>query len=210
MIKVKICGITNKEDALLACALGTSALGFIFYKKSPRYVSPFKVQKIIQELPPFILPVGVFVNQKVGEMMDIADFCGIRTVQLHGDEEPEICRRMKKYQIIKAFRVKEGFDFNQPNEYRVSGYLFDTFKEDKFGGSGETFNWNSIKHKKFNRPMILAGGLTPQNLQQALGTIEPYAVDVSSGVEESPGKKDKAKLKEFFAEVNRMNSHNNQ
>ena len=202
MVKIKICGITNKDDAILAAQLGASALGFIFYKKSPRYVSPFKVRKMIEELPPFVVPVGVFVNQNEGEVRDIVNFCGISTIQFHGDETPQYCRRFSKYKVIKAFRLKEDFDWKILTEYKtVSAYLFDTYQEDQYGGSGKTFNWDFLKGRKFDKPIILAGGLNPQNIFCAIETVNPYAVDVSSGVENSPGIKDENLLTELFHRI---------
>lgn len=203
MIKVKICGITNIQDALAAASLGAWALGFIFYKKSPRYVSPFKVKKIIERLPPFVVPVGVFVNQNEGAVKDIADFCGIRTIQLHGDETPQTCRRLKNFKVIKAFRVGEGFDFKKIVDYPVSAFLFDSagngFKPfPTYGGTGEKFNWDILKGGKMARPVILSGGLNSTNIQEAAQIVRPYAVDVSSGVEELPGKKSEKLLREFF------------
>ena len=199
--KVKVCGMTNLEDALLAVNLGAWALGFIFYKKSPRYISPSKVQKIIQLLPPFVTSVGVFVNQKEGAVKDIAKFCGLNTLQFHGDETPHYCQRFRDYKVIKAFRIKDGFDISGLGVFRVSAYLFDTYQENAYGGSGKTFNWDVIKDKKLNAPMILSGGLNPQNVRIAIETVKPYAVDVSSGVEKSPGKKDAALLREFFEKI---------
>ena len=198
-IKVKICGITNKQDAVLATKLGAWALGFIFYKKSPRYVSPYKAKRIIEDLPPFVTPVGVFVDQKEGAVKDIVDFCGITTVQLHGDEEPSACRRLKNYKIIKAFRVHEQFDFTRPVHFPASAYLFDMYQEDAVGGTGKTFNWGLLKDKEFPRPFILSGGLNPQNVAEALQTVRPYAVDVSSGLERAPGEKDERLMREFFS-----------
>ena len=197
-MRVKICGITNEEDALLAANLGAWALGFIFYKKSPRYISPSKAQKIIRELPPFVTPVGVFVNQGRGAVCDIAEFCGIKTLQFHGDETPDYCRGFKHYKVIKAFRVKEGFDISGISQFPVSAYLFDTYQEDAYGGSGKTFNWNIITGKKFNKPVILSGGLNAENIAQAIKEVNPYAVDVSSGVEKAPGEKSEELVRNFF------------
>ena len=202
MVRVKICGITNLEDALCVADLGAWALGFIFYRKSPRNISPFKAKKIIQELPPFVTPVGVFVNQKEGAVKDIAEFCGIRTLQFHGDETPPYCQRFHRdYKVIKAFRVKERFDISGLGAYRVSAYLFDTYQEDLFGGSGKTFNWDVIRDKKFNTPVILSGGLNTDNVAQAIEAVKPFAVDVSSGVETTPGKKSEKLVTEFLAKI---------
>ena len=205
--RIKICGITNKDDALLAAQLGASALGFIFYKKSPRYVSPFKVGKMIEELPPFVVPVGVFVNQNEGAVKDIVNFCGISTIQFHGDETPQYCRRFSKYKVIKAFRLKEDFDWKILTEYKtVSAYLFDTYQEADYGGTGRTFNWDFLKGKTWDKPFILAGGLNPENVSTAIPTVNPYAIDVSSGVEKSPGQKDPRLLKNFFEKIYSVNT----
>ena len=199
MPRVKICGITNKEDALKSVELGAWALGFIFYRKSPRFVSPYKVKKIIDALPPFVTPVGVFVNQNEGAIKDIVDFCGINNVQLHGDESPLVCQRLsKKYKVIKAFRVKEDFNISGLGEYPVTAYLFDGHEKGVFGGTGKIFDWNVIKDKKIPKPVILSGGLSPDNVAGAVRGLSPYAVDVSSGVEKEPGKKDYGKMEIFF------------
>ena len=159
MIKVKVCGITNQEDALKAVYYGAWALGFVFYNKSPRYISPSKARKIIEALPPFVTPVGVFVNHKERAIRDICQFTRINTIQLHGDEEPAFCKRFKDYKIIKAFRVGEKVDFNSLSKYKVDAYLFDTYEENAFGGTGKTFNWELLSGRKFDKPYILAGGL---------------------------------------------------
>ncbi len=200
-VKVKVCGITNRDDAYLAAELGAWAIGFVFYKESPRYISPSKAKKIIEELPPFIAPVGVFVNHREGAVKDIVNFCGIHTIQFHGDEMPMYCQRFKSYQVIKAFRVSEAFEFTVLNKYNVSAFLFDTYQENSYGGTGKIFNWNLLKEMKFKKPLILSGGLNPQNVSQAIAACHPYAVDVSSGVEKSPGKKDGHFLKEFFGQI---------
>ncbi len=201
MVKVKICGITNEEDAINAVNFGASALGFVFHKKSPRYISPYKAQKIIAQLPPFVSAVGVFVNLKEGAVMDIADLAGLRTLQFHGDEDATYCRRFKKYQVIKAFRIGERFRGSDADGFNSAAFLFDAYQEDQFGGTGKVFNWELIQGKKFNRPIILSGGLTPDNVAEAIRSVRPYAVDVSSGVEKTPGKKDYLKMQAFFAAV---------
>ncbi|HOW34875.1 MAG TPA: phosphoribosylanthranilate isomerase [Candidatus Omnitrophota bacterium] len=200
-VKTKICGITNTEDALLAASLGVWALGFIFYKKSPRFVSPSKAQRIIQILPPFVTPVGVFVDQKEGAVRDIAEFCGLNTLQFHGDETPQYCQRFKSYKVIKAFRVHDKFDISGLSQYPVCAYLFDAHQENVYGGSGKTFNWEIIAGKKLSKPVILSGGLCAENIAAAITTVKPYAVDVSSGVESVPGKKDEKLLVEFLVKA---------
>lgn len=198
MVRVKICGITNLEDAKAAVDCGAWALGFIFFKKSPRFISPSKAQKIISALPPFVTPVGVFVNQGRGAVQDIAQFCGLKTLQFHGDETPEYCRGFSRYQVIKSFRVSDQFNISDISKFPVSAYLFDTYQEDSYGGSGKTFNWNVVTGKKFLKPVILSGGLNAVNIKEAIAAVCPYAVDVSSGVEKEPGKKGWELLKNLF------------
>ncbi len=190
MTRVKICGITNHEDAQMAVTAGASALGFIFHKKSPRYVSPSKVRPIIEALPPFVTPVGVFVNHSEHAVRDICRLTRVSTVQFHGEESPGYCKRFKHFKLIKAFRVRDTFDFKSVLQYKVDAYLFDTFSGTAFGGTGKTFNWDMLKNYKFDKPVILSGGLNQGNVHQAVDAVRPYAVDVSSGVEKSPGIKD--------------------
>ncbi len=204
MLKAKICGITDTKDALLAASLGAWALGFIFYKKSKRFVGPYKATKIIADLPPFVTPVGVFVDQNQGAVKEIAEFCGLRVLQFHGDETPEFCKRFKTYKIIKAFRVKEDFniDLLRPYKSLVSAFLFDRHEEGVPGGTGKTFDWKLIKEaKNFGVPIILSGGVHSNNVRTAFEEIRPYAVDVSSGVEDAPGKKSERSLTEFFNQL---------
>ncbi len=196
--RVKICGITSIEDAQMALNAGASALGFIFDKKSPRYVSPSKVRPIIEALPPFVTPVGVFVNGSEHAVRDICRLARIATVQFHGEESPGYCKRFKHFKIIKAFRVNDFFDFKSVLQYKVDAYLFDTFSEAAAGGTGKTFNWDLLKNHKFDKPVILSGGLNPENVRQAVDTLAPYAVDVSSGVEKSPGVKGYQLVQAFF------------
>lgn len=198
MTKVKICGITNVDDALKAAYYGAWAVGFVFHKKSPRYVSPSKVRKIIQALPPFVTPVGVFVNLNERAVRDVCKFTGIQTLQFHGDEDVVYCKRFKGFKIIKAFRVDEHYNFSGVDAYKTDAFLFDTFKPDTFGGTGETFNWKILEKKKSTVPCILSGGLNPENIMEALDTVQPYAVDVSSGVEKSPGLKDPRLIRAFM------------
>ncbi len=201
MVRIKICGITNEQDALKAARLGAWALGFIFYKKSPRFISPFKAKKIMDELPPFVTPVGVFVNHNLGAMRDIINHTGIRVVQLHGDEDHHFCNRLKRYnvKVIKVFRVGESFDARQLADYKVDAFMFDTLDKDAFGGTGKTFDWRMLKElKSQNVPIILSGGLNSQNVFEPVNELRPYAVDVNSSVEEAPGKKDPKKVQQFI------------
>lgn len=201
MTRVKICGITNLKDAQTAVNAGVWALGFIFYKKSPRYILPAKAKKIIEALPPFVTPVGVFVNERQAVVRKVCRLTGITTVQFHGEETPAYCRRFKDYKVIKAFRVREGFDFTAIKRYKSDTFLFDTFQESLAGGTGKTFNWDLLKGQKFAKPFILSGGLNPTNVRQAVDALSPYAVDVSSGVEKSPGIKNHSLVNAFCQAV---------
>ncbi len=201
MVRIKVCGITNEKDALKAANLGAWAVGFIFYKKSPRFISPFKAKKIIDALPPFVTPVGVFVNHNAGAMKDIINHCGLRAVQLHGDEDHHFCHRLRRYnvKIIKAFGIGEGFDPRVLEPYKVDAFLFDTLDKENHGGTGRTFDWNLLREiKSMNVPIILSGGLNSQNVIEPVNELKPYAVDVNSGVEQAPGIKDAAKMKQFI------------
>jgi phosphoribosylanthranilate isomerase len=196
MVKVKICGITNIDDALAAVTYGADALGFVFYKGSPRYITPDDAREIIMKLPPFITTVGVFVDEKPTKVEKILKHTGIDIAQLHGNEPPEACTISKR--VIKAIRVKELSDLEPLRHYKVSAFLLDTYTPEKLGGTGQIFNWDiAVDAKQFGR-IILAGGLTPENINQAVQWVRPYAVDVSSGVEEEKGKKDHKKLKLFI------------
>ncbi len=200
MVRVKICGIMEKDDAFKAIKFGVDALGFVFHKKSPRYVSPSRARNIISILPPFITTVGVFVNERVGAINDIATFTGLTTVQLHGDEDHHYCHRLKRYHFktIKAFRVDESFSFDTIKRYDVDGLLFDAYQENVFGGTGKTFNWQLLQQADIKSPFILSGGLNQENIIDAVKMLKPYAVDVSSGIESEPGKKDHHKMQAFI------------
>lgn len=211
MVRVKVCGITNEQDALKAARLGASAIGFIFYKKSPRFVSPFKARKIISELPPFVTPVGVFVNHNLGAMRDIITHAGLGAVQLHGDEDHHFCHRLKRYnvKVIKVFRVDGPLDLKALALYKVDAFLFDTAEAGKYGGTGKTFDWTLLRDvKSLNVPIILSGGLNHQNVIDPINGLKPYAVDVNSSVEESPGKKSAQKMKHFIDVVNYVSGPN--
>jgi len=196
MVKVKICGITNEEDALLAVKLGADALGFIF-APSPRRITPQEAKRIIDILPPFIDRVGVFVNEEISRVKGIAQFCSLTTLQFHGDESPWYCSQFPQ-KVIKSFSVRNEIP-QRIFEYRVDAYLLDTFCEKKRGGTGRAFNWEiARKVVELNFPLILSGGLTPHNVKDAVKKVRPYAVDVGSGVEDYPGKKSKEKLREFI------------
>lgn len=202
MMKIKICGITNLDDALAAAEYGADALGFIFYKKSPRHIEPQRAAEIIGQLPPFVAPVGVFVNEREDKIREIVSQACLQAVQLHGDETPEFCQRFGT-RVIKAFQIKNKESLKHMSHYRVSAYLLDSYKEGMRGGTGETFDWHlAVVAKTFGR-IILAGGLTPDNVTDAVKLVQPYGVDVSGGVEREKGIKDHGKLKKFITEVRR-------
>jgi phosphoribosylanthranilate isomerase len=202
MIKIKICGITNLEDAMAAAEDGADALGFIFYKKSPRYVDPGKAAEIIHQLPPFITPVAVFVNEREEKIRDIQFTTGIKVLQFHGDERPEFCDRFAT-RVIKAFQVKDKDTIKHMAHYHVGAFLLDSYKDGLHGGTGTTFDWHlAVVAKTFGR-VVLAGGLTPENVAEAVKLVQPYGVDVAGGVEREKGLKDHAKLKKFITEVRR-------
>lgn len=202
MVKVKICGITNQEDALLAVKLGADALGFIF-APSPRRVTSQEVKRIVEILPPFVDRVGVFVNERASLVKEIAEFCSLTTLQFHGDESPRYCSQFP-HKIIKSFSVTTEVPRNI-FEYRVDAYLLDTFAGNKRGGTGKTFDWKiARKIKESGFLLILSGGLTPDNVKQAIREVNPYAVDVAGGVEAGPGKKSPEKLSRFIQEVKEL------
>src|SRR5664280_677680 len=186
-MRVKICGITNQEDALIASDIGADALGFVFAKGSPRTITPEAAGNIIYKLPPFIVPVGVFVDSPVEEILSIIEYTGIQCIQLHGNESPSEFTNIN-VPIIKAFRVNEHFKAATLASFKASAYLLDTYVDGAAGGTGKTFDWNmAISAKAYGR-IILAGGLTPENIKDAITMVRPYGIDVSSGVESEPGK----------------------
>lgn len=198
MLKIKICGITNTEDALAAISYGADAIGFVFYRKSPRAVTPDVAKSIINNLPPIVTTVGVFVDQDENEIKKIASDIGLNIIQLHGSEPIEACNLNKK--VIKAIRVKDLTDLAPIITYKnISAFLLDTYSPDSFGGSGQVFNWDiALEAKKIGR-VILAGGLTHENVREAIEKVRPYGVDVSSGVEtNTKGIKNHKKLKLFI------------
>lgn len=203
MVCVKICGITNVEDALAAVEAGADALGFVFYPPSPRYVAPERVRAIVDRLPPFVTTVGLFVDGSVQTINDIAARCGLDRLQLHGDESPEFCAMVER-PVIKAFRIKAANSLVRLPDYKVSAYLLDAYVEGALpGGTGASFAWELAVQAKPYGPLILAGGLTPENVETAIRQVSPYGVDVSTGVERAPGLKDHAKVRRFIARAKR-------
>jgi phosphoribosylanthranilate isomerase len=204
MVRIKICGITNLEDALLAADLGADALGFIFYPQSPRQVAPESARAIIAQLPPLVTTVGVFVDEDAAAVRDLAVRVGLDWVQLHGRESSDYCRSLGR-RVIKGFRVQDQHSLLALAAYRgaAQALLLDTYKKGQIGGTGATFNWALAREARKYGPIILAGGLTPDNVVQAIAAARPQAVDVASGVEAAPGKKDPEKLKRFFTAVRR-------
>lgn len=202
MVKVKICGITNLEDALASVDAGCDALGFLFYKKSPRSINPSKASGIIKGLPRRIIKIGVFVDAREKFIKKVARLCHLDMLQFHGSELPDFCVKCKGYKIIKAFRAKNRIDLKKIMEYNTFAYLFDTFKGGKLGGTGKVFNWKIIRHiKRLKHPIFLSGGLNAKNVKTAIKLVKPNWVDVCSSVEAKPGKKDHKKIKEFIETV---------
>lgn len=207
MTRIKVCGITNKTDAFMCIDAGIEVLGFVFVNESPRKIDPREAQRIISDLPPFIVTVGVFANQPENQVIEIANLCNLNILQLHGNESPDYCSSLNR-KIIKAFRIRSSADFEVMSEYKVSGYLLDNYEEERAGGTGRSFEWGLATNTSKYGPIILAGGLTPENVNRAISIVQPYAVDVSTGVEEkdTPGKKNKIKLNEFIRQVQNADS----
>lgn len=201
-MKIKICGITNKIDALNAAGLGIDMMGFVFYGKSKRFIEPLCAKDIINELLPGLAKVGVFVDEDPQKVRSIAEEVALDTLQFHGNETPELCAAFKKdFKVIKAFRIKDKQDLKKINDYDVDYYLLDTFKADVIGGTGEVFDWKILKDFELLKPVILSGGLNAANVGRAIQEIVPYGIDVSSGVEGAPGRKDAELMKKFVEEV---------
>lgn len=201
--RCKICGITNLDDALLAIDAGADALGFVFYDKSPRYVSPEEAATICAQLPPFVTRVGLFVDHSAELVTEISKRVELDLLQFHGDESPEFCKQFDR-PYIKAVRVRAGSDFAEAQaRYTESqALLVDTYRAGVPGGTGEAFDWGLLPAER-SMPLILAGGLNPDNVRRAIATVSPYAVDVSGGVEREKGKKDGQKVLKFLEEVMR-------
>lgn len=202
MTKVKICGITNLEDALMSVKFGADALGFNFYPKSPRYISPEKAREIVDRLPENVLKVGVFVNEELEKTIEIAATAKLDAIQLHGEESPEFASQLKaktSLEIIKAFRVSENFKPEDVLQYTVNAVLLDAYSRHEHGGTGETFDWQIAKKVQAIFPkMYLAGGLSAENIAEAVLNVTPFAVDACSLLEKNKGLKDSQKVRDFI------------
>ncbi len=200
MTRVKICGITSAEDALAAVEAGADALGFVFAPGTPRLVHPETAERIVAGLPPFVTAVGVFVDQPLEEVLRIAARCNLQAVQLHGDESEAFSRRIP-LKVIKALRVRDVPDLRLIPTYPAHAFLLDAFVEGQAGGTGALISWDLAVHAKGHAPIILSGGLRPETVGLAVRRVRPYGVDVSSGVEAGPGRKDHQKVRKFIAAV---------
>jgi phosphoribosylanthranilate isomerase len=205
-VRVKICGVRTRDEAEAAVEAGADALGFNFWPTSPRYVEPAAAREIARQITPLVALVGVFVNDSRDSVFEIASEVGLRAVQLHGDEPPAFCAAIGSLRVIKALRVGEGFDAREIDKYPVSMILLDASVRGQYGGTGHRFDWRLAVEAKRYRPVILAGGLRIDNVAEAITAVRPSAIDVCSGVEAEPGRKDLGKLREFMLEVARANA----
>jgi phosphoribosylanthranilate isomerase len=203
MVLVKVCGITNFDDALAAVEAGADALGFNFYARSPRYVAPDAAQAIINRLPAEVLTVGVFVNEDLDAIRRIASTAGVSALQLHGDESPEYCKALKDYYLIKVFAASSEFKPERVFDYDVQAIMLDASDKDGIrGGTGSLSNWSVAKEMtKLSPRLFLAGGLSPENVAEAIKVVTPYAVDACSLLENAPGRKDHERVRAFIAAV---------
>ena len=208
MTFVKICGITNLDDALAAVNAGADALGFNFYKPSPRFIDPQHAREIVSELPSPVMAVGVFVNEETDSLRNIANAAGVTAVQLHGDESVKYCRDLASdYHVIKTFAVTEHFDTGVVHEYDVEAIMLDTKHAKLRGGTGRVFDWTiAQKIRPLVEKLYLAGGLSPENIADAIETVRPFAVDACSTIEKEPGKKDHARMRAFLDAVRSVNA----
>lgn len=200
MTRVKVCGNTSLEDTLAAVEAGADALGFIFVPGTPRHVTAEAARDMIAALPPLVTAVGVFADQPLEEVLWTVAFCGLGVVQLHGAEPPAFCSRIPA-KVIKAVRVRDVESLAGLGEYRVHAFLLDSYVKGAWGGTGQRFPWELGEGAKAHGPVILSGGLTPENVAEAVGRLRPYGVDVCSGVEAAPGRKDLDKVRAFIARV---------
>lgn len=200
-VKVKICGLTSAQDAHAAVQAGADALGLMFYDRSPRRVALDAAKAIAATLPPYVIRVGVFVDPYPADVFAAIQACGLNLLQFHGAETPAFCAQFGMM-ILKAFRLQDAHSLLPMADFPADAFLLDSYVPGMIGGTGHTFNWDlAIQAKQLGKPIFLAGGLTPQNVAEAVRKVEPFAVDVSSGVEQSPGKKDVRKMQDFIAAV---------
>jgi phosphoribosylanthranilate isomerase len=204
-IKVKICGITNLDDAVAAVDMGADMLGFNFYEKSPRYIKPKKAEKIINSLPGFVETVGLFVDAPIENIHKIGGEGWMNWAQLHGDQSPEFCDKLNEHHVktMKAIRVRTPMDIRQAEKFHTDAILLDAWHQDKYGGTGQRFDWSFLEDT--NVDYFLAGGINSDNIEEAL-KLGVYGVDICSGVESSPGKKDHKKMQKIFDKINQFNS----
>jgi phosphoribosylanthranilate isomerase len=197
-VKVKICGITNLADGMAAAEAGADALGFVFYDQSPRNISVEAAAALIRQLPPLVMKVGLFVNAPEDVVVHAVRECGLNLLQFHGEESPDYCLQFG-LMSMKAFRIRDAASLQALLNYHTDAWLLDAYSPNKLGGTGETFNWDlALEARGWGRPIFLAGGLTAENVAEAVRRARPFAVDVSSGVETAPGRKDHAKVKAFI------------
>jgi phosphoribosylanthranilate isomerase len=201
MVKVKICGITSATDALMAATAGADAIGLNFYQASPRYIDPDRALAIRIAMPPFVAAVGIFVDEEPERVREIMDHCHLDYAQLHGRETPRTVARLKGCRVIKAIRIRSEEDLREIERYRVDAFLLDTYVKGEPGGTGRTFDWDLARAAANRAKVILAGGLTPDNVAQAVAAGRPYGVDVASGVESEPGKKNRKLVNRFLREA---------
>lgn len=208
--RIKVCGITRPEDARDAIEFGADCLGFIFAPQSPRKIDPEVAREIIKNIPPFVDAAGVFMDEEAAVVEEIVQYCGLTLAQLHGSESPGYCRDFPG-RVIKAFRIGSFSEDSQLTPYAgtVQGFLLDTYNQSIVGGTGEVFDWQLVDKLNPPGPIILAGGLNPENVEEAICTVRPFAVDVNSGIEIEPGIKDTQKLKQFIAEVRKTDARLN-
>jgi phosphoribosylanthranilate isomerase len=197
MVKVKICGITSATDALAAASAGADALGFNFWRHSPRYLRPEEALPIRLSLPPFVAAVGLFVDPDVEQVLDVVRYCRLDYVQLHGSAPPRTVARLKEARVIKAIRVRGEADLKELDRYDADAFLLDAYVKGQLGGTGQTFDWALARQAAHRAKILLAGGLTPDNVAEAVRTARPYGVDVASGVEEEPGRKSRRLVADF-------------
>jgi phosphoribosylanthranilate isomerase len=202
MVLVKVCGITNLDDALAAVDAGADALGFNFFSRSPRYIQPEAARAIIDRLPAKVLTVGIFVNEELDAVKRIASTAGISAIQLHGTESPEYCKALKGRYLIKVFTTSGEFKPEAVLDYDVQAIMLDAFDKEIFGGTGNRSNWAIARKTRELFPrLFLAGGLSPENVGEAIDEVSPYAVDACSLLESVPGHKDHARVRDFVAAV---------